>query len=189
VEPQAESSERPLRRRADKMARPARVRIRRRKPWVLARRRLLGWKVRLLTMISVTGQARADLMSAGGGRCGRGRLSRPTQARAPSQGLATLQERRHRHAKTADRPGQTVRERTRQGQTSGDQAAYVMTPSSPIAPGTGGPRATRRTRPDILVTSREFPGIRLPRAPVVVSVRPRLSSPPTGCGQVCGQAR
>ena len=31
------------------MARPARVRIRSRKPCVLARRRLLGWKVRLLT--------------------------------------------------------------------------------------------------------------------------------------------
>ena len=56
--PQAESSERPLRRRAARMARPARVRMRRRKPWVLARRRLLGWKVRLLTMISVTGRTR-----------------------------------------------------------------------------------------------------------------------------------
>ena len=32
------------------MARPARVRIRSRKPWVLARRRLFGWKVRLLTV-------------------------------------------------------------------------------------------------------------------------------------------
>jgi len=31
------------------MARPARVRMRRRNPWVLARRRLFGWKVRLLT--------------------------------------------------------------------------------------------------------------------------------------------
>ena len=31
------------------MARPARVRIRRRKPWVLCRRRLFGWNVRLLT--------------------------------------------------------------------------------------------------------------------------------------------
>ena len=50
--PQAESSERPLRRRAARMLRPARVRIRRRKPWVLARRRLFGWKVRLLTMFS-----------------------------------------------------------------------------------------------------------------------------------------
>ena len=36
-----------MRRRADKIARPARVRMRRRKPCVLERRRLLGWKVRL----------------------------------------------------------------------------------------------------------------------------------------------
>jgi hypothetical protein len=42
-----------LPRRADRMARPARVRMRRRKPWVLARRRLFGWKVRLLTGISI----------------------------------------------------------------------------------------------------------------------------------------
>ena len=48
-EPQADSSERPLWRRAARMARPARVRMRRRKPWVLARRRLFGWNVRLLT--------------------------------------------------------------------------------------------------------------------------------------------
>ena len=46
---QADSRARPLRRRADMMARPARVRIRRRKPWVRLRRRLLGWNVRLLT--------------------------------------------------------------------------------------------------------------------------------------------
>lgn len=32
------------------MARPARVRIRSRNPWVFARRRLFGWKVRLLTV-------------------------------------------------------------------------------------------------------------------------------------------
>src|SRR4029453_19651352 len=31
------------------MARPARVLIRKRKPWVRLRRRLLGWNVRLLT--------------------------------------------------------------------------------------------------------------------------------------------
>jgi hypothetical protein len=46
---QADSRVRPLRRRAEMMARPARVRIRRRKPWVRLRRRLLGWNVRLLT--------------------------------------------------------------------------------------------------------------------------------------------
>jgi hypothetical protein len=44
---QADSVSRPLRRRAPKMARPARVRMRRRNPWVRARRRLFGWKVRL----------------------------------------------------------------------------------------------------------------------------------------------
>src|ERR1022692_3568616 len=40
---------RPLRRRAARTARPARVRMRRRKPGVFARRRLFGWNVRLLT--------------------------------------------------------------------------------------------------------------------------------------------
>jgi hypothetical protein len=46
---QADSLARPLRRRFAKMARPARVRMRRRKPCLRARRRLLGWYVRLLT--------------------------------------------------------------------------------------------------------------------------------------------
>src|SRR3954452_16478749 len=46
---QADSRARPLRRRPARMARPARVRIRSRNPWVFARRRLFGWNVRLLT--------------------------------------------------------------------------------------------------------------------------------------------
>jgi hypothetical protein len=46
---QADRTRRPLERRPARMARPARVRMRSRKPWVLARRRLFGWKVRLLT--------------------------------------------------------------------------------------------------------------------------------------------
>ena len=50
---QAERFSRPLRRRAAMMARPARVRMRRRKPWVFARRRLFGWKVRFDTSSSV----------------------------------------------------------------------------------------------------------------------------------------
>lgn len=49
---QAESSERPLRRRAPRIARPARVRMRSRKPCTFARRRLLGWKVLLLIAMS-----------------------------------------------------------------------------------------------------------------------------------------
>ena len=52
---QLEAIARPLRRRAARMARPARVRMRRRKPCVLARRRLFGWKVRLLTVVSLSG--------------------------------------------------------------------------------------------------------------------------------------
>ncbi len=47
---QADSASRPLRRRAARIARPARVRIRNRKPCTLARLRLFGWKVRLLTV-------------------------------------------------------------------------------------------------------------------------------------------
>src|SRR6478609_3183244 len=47
----AESSVRPLERRAERMARPARVRMRRRKPCFLARRRLFGWNVRLLILL------------------------------------------------------------------------------------------------------------------------------------------
>ena len=46
---QAARRSRPLRRRAERMERPARVRILSRKPWVLARRRLLGWNVRFDT--------------------------------------------------------------------------------------------------------------------------------------------
>ena len=46
---------RPLRRRDARIARPARVRIRRRKPCVLCRRRLFGWNVRLLTSLSGVG--------------------------------------------------------------------------------------------------------------------------------------
>lgn len=50
---QADSFARPLRRREERIDRPARVRMRSRKPWVLARRLLLGWNVRLDTTYSV----------------------------------------------------------------------------------------------------------------------------------------
>ena len=43
---------RPFERRFDRMARPARVRMRRRKPCFLCRRRLFGWYVRLLTRLA-----------------------------------------------------------------------------------------------------------------------------------------
>ena len=55
VQSQADSFARPLRRRDARMARPARVLMRRRKPCVLARRRLLGWKVRLVVTAVLLG--------------------------------------------------------------------------------------------------------------------------------------
>src|SRR5699024_4594202 len=82
--PQAESSARPLERRAFRMARPARVRIRARKPCFLALRRLFGWNVRLLMVLLDRGHGRAPrggLWSAArtgspGAPAGTGRLPR-----------------------------------------------------------------------------------------------------------------
>lgn len=70
------------------MARPARVRIRRRKPWVFARRRLFGWYVRLLTAIysyfETTGGTDTASVTAGRAatptarpRCTEGSTNRP----------------------------------------------------------------------------------------------------------------
>lgn len=47
---------RPLARRADRILRPSAVAIRARKPWVRARLRLLGWKVRFMTAALMSGQ-------------------------------------------------------------------------------------------------------------------------------------
>jgi hypothetical protein len=58
---QADSLERPLRRRDDRIERPARVRMRSRKPCFLERRRLFGWNVRLLTGLPHVGRWRAAL--------------------------------------------------------------------------------------------------------------------------------
>jgi hypothetical protein len=93
---QADSSSRPLRRRAARMARPARVRIRSRKPWVFERRRLFGWKVRLLTGISplrgllkilerCSGESGdawwpTEVSLRSNGRRGRGSMKRPVYA-------------------------------------------------------------------------------------------------------------
>lgn len=54
---QADSLARPLARRDLRMARPARVDIRARKPCLRARRLLLGWNVLLLTEFSFVGQS------------------------------------------------------------------------------------------------------------------------------------
>src|SRR3954468_14166267 len=55
------------------IARPARVRIRSRKPWVLDRRRLFGWNVRLLTRYSHYTASAGRIRRWGGARGARGR--------------------------------------------------------------------------------------------------------------------
>jgi hypothetical protein len=78
---QAVSFSRPLARRALTIARPARVRIRSRNPCVFARRRLFGWKVRLVTTDSadLSGPARTW-------RTGRRASGRPTVRKPAVQG-------------------------------------------------------------------------------------------------------
>ncbi len=67
---------RPLRRRAARIARPARVRMRSRNPCVFARRRLFGWNVRLLTGTPGTQGGRID---AAVWRCAVWRTAGPVQ--------------------------------------------------------------------------------------------------------------
>lgn len=64
---QAERRFRPRARRARRMARPPLVRIRRRKPWVLARLRLLGWYVRFKEEPPRGGRARSGVGDRAGG--------------------------------------------------------------------------------------------------------------------------
>ena len=73
---QAVREPRPLRRRPVTMARPARVRMRNRKPWTLARRRLFGWKVRLPLATAVSPRHIWRTRS-------RGRPAHPGRATAP----------------------------------------------------------------------------------------------------------
>jgi hypothetical protein len=63
---QADNARRPLRRRLDTIERPARVRIRRRKPCTRARRRLFGWKVRLPLATAFSSSFRAQISEPSG---------------------------------------------------------------------------------------------------------------------------
>jgi hypothetical protein len=85
------------------------VRIRRRKPWVLARRRLFGWKVRLLTRCLRCCQADGGRLPA----CGVRALGSRRGVRVPASGVignperatSTRPTRRHGQAKaTENRP-------------------------------------------------------------------------------------
>jgi hypothetical protein len=67
------------------MARPARVRMRSRKPWVFARRRVFGWKVRLLTRYSKNVGVGTPSVLDDAVKVGRSkqRLALPTRGPAP----------------------------------------------------------------------------------------------------------
>lgn len=106
-----------MRRRAARIARPARVRIRTRKPCLRARRRLFGWKVRLLTVSPVVqrGASRTERHSAGQVECGpyagRNRKLAPF-ARAGESHRSTVQPRlreRSRGVKPRRRPARRRR--------------------------------------------------------------------------------
>ena len=88
---QADNARRPLRRRLDTIERPARVRIRRRKPCTRARRRLFGWKVRLPLATAFSSFYRAQISEPSGrsrfastlGGSGRAAGRRGPQAHCP----------------------------------------------------------------------------------------------------------
>jgi hypothetical protein len=89
---------RPLRRRAARTARPARVRMRSRNPCVFARRRLFGWNVRLLTGTPGTGCRSA-------GRCD------PVAACETDAGQAGPQNVTRRHRQWSNRQARPAQRR------------------------------------------------------------------------------
>ncbi len=167
------------------MARPARVRMRRRKPCVLARRRLFGWKVRLLTRFSVGCRVRSDITmtSARLPFWGWRWPMRPQSASPWRVELVRLgRARGHGHAKeVADTLGQRY----------GSRGTRVK-PAEP--PRGSGPKPTIfRGRTAIARRHAAEPEIcgRLDCLSRVCACRfsSSRSSPPqcTGCGQTCGQ--
>ena len=95
---------RPLARRAETMARPARVRIRVRKPCLWARRRLLGWKVRLpLATVLTPCSSRPRTSPVGSSTAPKGRR------RLPETTAARYSGRMIRSAGSTGEPGSAVR--------------------------------------------------------------------------------
>jgi hypothetical protein len=95
---QAVSARRPLRRRSDTTARPARVRMRSRNPCTRARRRLFGWKVRLplataFSSLCLAHRPAAMLFNCVGPQVGRG-CSHCWPARSPDSSSGSQPYRR-----------------------------------------------------------------------------------------------
>jgi hypothetical protein len=86
------------------IARPARVRIRSRKPWVFDRRRLFGWNVRLLTRYSYDTTSAVAHPPAGGRARGAGGPARTPPRWPPeagSRGWTPPRQEEHRRTKSA----------------------------------------------------------------------------------------
>ena len=144
---QAERRARPLPRRAARIARPARVRIRSRNPWVLARRRLLGWKVRLPLLTSGSPGAHCKQvwwcpLPHSHGR----RTERPHRTRVVGAGshTGTHWHGRAKTPATSGRPFESTQPRAgsqigRQATPSGDRRGTEG--ESPVGPSCGGRHA------------------------------------------------
>jgi hypothetical protein len=167
--PQAESEARPLRRRADRIARPARVRIRSRKPCVFARRRLFGWNVRLLTTLSPYDNSPRQPVAA-------------TASSDPGSGLDGCSRRGDRAITAASDPQPYGRARGR------------VKPLADVAPGV---RATRRTGRGFVENRLKAGrhgryGQHLPQVSSTdlcrrLVRRRRTPGPSTCCGHPCGE--
>lgn len=174
-----------MRRRAARMARPARVRIRRRKPCVLARRRLFGWKVRLLTSVLRRLRARSDGVGSHPRVDGADRW-RP-QSASPWRPLTGrtrrgTELRGHGHAKeVAGHARSTIREAVKKGQTGAPTAEFP--PKRPMIQ----PHLSHSPRH--AVGARAFLSFRLCSPPWLVrfsTIRGSRATLCTACGQLCG---
>jgi hypothetical protein len=161
------------------------VRMRRRKPCVLARRRLFGWKVRLLTRFSVGCRGPSDVTTTSA-RLPLWGLWWPVRPQSASPWRAEVvrqsRARGHGHAKeVADTLGQRYGSpRTRVKPTEGARAPG----SKPTI--LGGPAAIARRHAAERADCRRLDchqracGCRFSTLTI-------LATPCTGCGQTCGQ--
>src|SRR4051794_23065991 len=140
------------------IARPARVRIRSRKPWVLDRRRLFGWNVRLLTRYSYDTTSAVAAPPAGGAARGSGRAGADAAPMDPGKlvtadGTRIPQQAPARRGR--GRPGWQHGNRP-QTPTSIAEESRLPTPgrtptgqppAGTLAPGRGAPRTTGTDAP------------------------------------------
>ena len=170
---QADSSLRPLRRRAAMIARPARVRIRSRKPCVFARRRLFGWKVRLLTV---------GLHQSFLGRRARGHVG--VTCNASGGGWANEQRqiptRLLKRTNGTDRAGGWSNSELTGGPSRTEPAKLRRTSSNV--------RTTRRCLLSASARAVRFPHRVTPRRDTGLAPQGSIGvTPYTVCGQVCGR--